>query len=79
MKELKIKYLLYSFWYSIVKWIVLKPLLKLGYIINGKLIGEIKWYQKQFTTPVKNKILSDITFQITKYIMFKPNNKNYTL
>lgn len=31
-----------SFWYSVVKWLALKPLVKLSYILNGRIIGKKK-------------------------------------
>ena len=58
------------FYFFLVKWIVLKPLVKLSYIINGKLMGDVKWYQRRFTTPVRWKWLSNVTYRLTKYVMF---------
>jgi hypothetical protein len=60
-----------SFWYSTVKWLVLKPLVKLHFIINGKVIGDIKWYQRHFTQPVRWQWLNKVTYKLTKYTMFK--------
>ena len=60
-----------SFWYSTVKWLVLKPLVKLSYIINGKVIGDVKWYQRHFTTPARWKWLNNITYKLSIYVMFK--------
>jgi len=42
-----------SFWYSTVKWLVLKPLLKVSYILNGRMMGKRKWYERHFTNPIK--------------------------
>ena len=58
------------FYFFLVKWLVLKPLVKLSYIINGKLMGDVKWYQRRFTTPVRWKWLSNVTYSLTKYVMF---------
>ena len=58
------------FYFFLVKWFVLKPLIKLSYIINGKMMGDIKWYQRHFTTPVRWKWLSNVTYRLTKYVMF---------
>ena len=59
-----------SFYFFLVKWLVLKPLVKLSYIINGKMMGDVKWYQRRFTTPVRWKWLSNVTYRLTKYVMF---------
>ena len=58
------------FYFFLVKWLVLKPLVKLSYIINGKMMGDVKWYQRHFTTPVRWKWLSNVTYRLTKYVMF---------
>jgi len=58
------------FYFFLVKWVVLKPLVKLSYIINGKIMSDVKWYQKYFTTPVTWKWLNNITYKLTKYVMF---------
>lgn len=55
---------------KLVKWIVLKPLVKLSYIINGKMMGDIKWYQRHFTTTVRWRWLNSVTYKLTKYVMF---------
>lgn len=74
--ELSTKQLLFidsvmlSFWYDTVKWLVLKPLVKLSYIINGKMMGDIKWYQRHFTTLVRWKWLNSVSYKLTKYVMF---------
>jgi hypothetical protein len=60
-----------SFWYSTIKWLILKPLVKLSYIINGKMIGDIKWYQRHFTKPVRWQWLNRVSYKLTKYVMFK--------
>lgn len=58
------------FYFLVVKWLVLKPLINLSYIINGKIMGDVKWYQRHFTTPVRWKWLNRITYKLTKYVMF---------
>lgn len=58
------------FYFFLVKWFALKPLVKLSYIINGKMMGDVKWYQRHFTTPVRWKWLSNVTYRLTKYVMF---------
>ena len=58
------------FYFLLVKWLLLKPLVKLSYIINGKMMGDVKWYQRHFTTPVRWKWLNNVTYKLTKYIMF---------
>ena len=58
------------FYFFLVKWLVLKPLVKLSYIINGKLMGDVKWYQRRFTTPVRWKWLSNVTYRLSKYVVF---------
>ena len=60
-----------SFWYGAVKWLVLKPLVRLSFIINGRIMGDKKWYESHFTTPIRSKSLSRTTYRLTKYIMFK--------
>ena len=58
------------FYFVIVKWLVLKPLVELSYIINGKMIGDVKWYQRHFNTPVSWKWIDSVTYKLTKYVMF---------
>ena len=58
------------FYFLLVKWLVLKPLVKLSYIINGKMMGDVKWYQRHFTMPVRWKWLNSVTYKLTKYVMF---------
>ena len=58
------------FYFFLVKCLVLKPLVKLSYIINGKMMGDVKWYQRHFTTPVKWKWLNRVSYKLTKYVMF---------
>lgn len=60
-----------SFWHNTVKWLALKPLVKLNFIINGKVMGDIKWYQRHFTTPARWQCLNKTTYKLTKYTMFK--------
>ena len=48
-------YVIRRSYFLLVKWLVLKPLIKLSYIINGKMMGDVKWYQRHFTTPVRWK------------------------
>ena len=57
------------FYFFLVKWLVLKPLVKISYIINGKMIGDVKWYQRHFTMPVRWKWLNSVTYRLTKYVM----------
>jgi hypothetical protein len=57
-------------YFFLVKWFILKPLVKLSYIINGKMMGDVKWYQRHFTTRVKWKWLNSVTYKLTKYLMF---------
>ena len=66
----KAKSVIRRFYFFLVKWLVLKPLVKLSYIINGKMMGDVKWYQRRFTTPVRWKWLSNVTYRLTKYVMF---------
>jgi len=58
------------FYFFLVKWLVLKPLAKLSYIINGKMMGDVKWYQRHFTMPFRWKRLNSVTYKLTKYVMF---------
>ena len=58
------------FYFLLVKWFLLKPLVKLSYIINGKIMGDVKWYQRHFTMPVRWKWLNSVTYKLTKYVMF---------
>lgn len=58
------------FYFLLVKWLVLKPLVELSYIINGKIMGDVKWYQRHFTTPVRCRWLNNVTYKLTKYVMF---------
>ena len=58
------------FYFLLVKWLLLKPLVKLSYIINGKMLGDAKWYQRHFTMPVRWKWLNSVTYKLTKYVMF---------
>lgn len=58
------------FYFLVVKWLVLKPLINLSYIINGKIMGDVKWYQRHFTTPVRWEWLNRITYKLAKYVMF---------
>ena len=32
----------------LIKWLLCKPMTKLSYIVNGKSMGETKWYQKEY-------------------------------
>mgnify|MGYP000937051868 CR=1 FL=1 len=60
-----------SFWYSTVKWLILKPFVKLSYILNGRIMGKKKWYERHFTNPIRYRGLSRLTYKLTKYVMFK--------
>lgn len=68
--QLTISRFIRRFYFFLVKWLVLKPLVKLSYIINGKMIGDVKWYQRHFTTPIKWKWLNRVTYKLTKYVIF---------
>ena len=68
--QLTIPRVIRRFYFFLVKWLVLKPLVKLSYIINGKMMGDVKWYQRHFTTPVKWKWLNRVSYKLTKYVMF---------
>lgn len=68
--QLNILAVICRFYFIVVKWLILKPLVKLNYIINGKMMGDIKWYQRHFTTPVRWKWLNIVTYKLTKYVMF---------
>ena len=68
--QLTIPRVIRRFYFQLVKWLVLKPLVKLSYIINGKMMGDVKWYQRHFTTPIKWKWLNSVTYKLTKYVMF---------
>ena len=63
--------ILYRGYYFFLKWFVLKPLVKLGYIINGKIIGDVKWYQRHYTTPVRWVWLNNVSYKLTKYVLFQ--------
>ena len=54
----------------VVKFLVLKPLVKLSYIINGKVSGKIRWYQKKYNGVIKWKWLNRVCYQLTKWVMF---------
>jgi hypothetical protein len=58
------------FYIFLVKYVLLKPLVQINYIINGKMMGKIKWYQRSFTTPVKSRFLNTISYKLSKYVMF---------
>jgi hypothetical protein len=58
------------FYIFLVKYILLKPLVQINYIINGKMMGKIKWYQRSFSTPVKIRFLNTISYKLSKYVMF---------
>lgn len=60
-----------SFYFFLIKWLVLKPLVKLSYIINGKQMGKIRWYQRSFSMPIRWKWLNTITYKLTKYVHFR--------
>lgn len=58
------------FYFFLVKWLLLKPLVKLSYIINGKMIGEVKWYQRHFTGKSRWRWLSRVACKLSKYVAF---------
>lgn len=70
-KQCDIHVVMLSFWYSTVKWLVLKPLVKLSFILNGRVIGKKKWYERHFTHPIRYKRLNRLCYNLTKYVMFK--------
>ena len=53
-----------------VKWVVLKPMVKLSYIINGKMLGDVKWYQRAWDGNVRWKWLNTTSYKLSKYVMF---------
>ena len=67
--QLTIPRVIRRFYFFLVKWLVSKPLVKLSYIINGKVMGDVKWYQRHFTTPIKWKWLNRVSYKLTKYVM----------
>ena len=70
-KQCDIHVVMLSFWYSTVKWLILKPLVKLSFVLNGRMIGKKKWYESHFTNPIRYKILTKLCYNLTKYVMFK--------
>jgi hypothetical protein len=68
--QLNILAVIHRFYFLLVKCLVLKPLVKISYIINGKIMGDVKWYQRHFTTPVRWKWLNRVSYKLTKYVMF---------
>ena len=58
------------FYFFLVKWLLLKPIVKLTYIINGKMIGKVKWYQRHYTSPPKWKWLNRTAYKLSKYVAF---------
>lgn len=58
------------FW--LVKWLLLKPMVKLSYIINGKSLGTVRWCQRKFN-PSKGfnwNWLGVTAYKLSKYVMF---------
>lgn len=51
----------------LVRYILFKPLCKLDYIVNGKIIGPIRWYQRPFS--VRWRLLHHITYELAKFVM----------
>ena len=67
------QWILYNVIFSfklLVKFLILKPMVKLSYIINGKVMGKVKWYQRNFTGDYKWKWLNRTAYKLTKYVMF---------
>jgi len=62
------------FW--LVKWLVLKPMIKIGYIINGKLIGRKKWYQRSWDGKVRNNWIHITSYKLTKHVLFDKKTLN---
>lgn len=58
----------------LVKYMTFKPLVKLSYIINGRTLGEPKWYQRKFDGNVRWKWLMTTAYELGKYVTFY-NNK----
>ena len=58
------------FYIFLVKYLILKPLVQINYIVNGKMMGKIKWYQRSFTKPIRNRFLNTISYNLSKYVMF---------
>jgi hypothetical protein len=58
------------FYIFLVKYVLLKPLVQINYVVNGKMMGEIKWYQRSFTTPIRSRFLNTISYNLSKYVMF---------
>lgn len=55
----------------IVKWLLIKPITKLSYILNGRIIGKPKWYEKkQFVSPVPYPRVLQAAYKLSKYAMF---------
>lgn len=58
------------FYIFLVKYLILKPLVQINYIVNGKMMGKIKWYQRSFTTPIRSRFLNTMSYNLSKYVMF---------
>ena len=60
-----------TIWYSTVKWLVLKPLVKLSFVLNDRMMGKNKWYERHFTNAIRYKRFNRLCYKLTKYVMFK--------
>ena len=66
-------------YYLFVKWVVFKPMTKLCYIVNGKMFGKVRWYQKHYITGRCTwPWLGRSAYKLGKYVMFElnPDNEN---
>jgi hypothetical protein len=70
-KQCDIHVVMLSFWYSIVRCLVLKPLVKISSIFNGRIMGKKKWYERHFTPTIRHKRLNRICYRLTMYVIFK--------
>lgn len=62
----------FHFWF--VKWFILKPLVKLNNIVNGRFLSQFtkkKWYNMPFKSPCRCKWLNTTSYKLTKYVIFK--------
>ena len=59
------------FW--IVKWFAFKPITKLSYIVNGKMLGPKKWYERTYDMENGSrwKWLTTVAYKLGKYVCFR--------
>lgn len=55
----------------ILKWLVLKPLVRLSWMVNGKILSPVRWYERKWDGHIRWRWLSDYTYWLTKYITFR--------